>query len=290
MLIDLRIKNFITIDEQVIHFDRGLHVFTGETGAGKSVILSALEIVLGGRASPRLIRQGQEQCLIEAQFDLSKLEPRKRSLLPEIVEGDELSISRSFNNKGRGKIYLNGRLSTASQLSEITQLIINICGQGHHMELLKEKYHVEVLDEYGGLTKKASEYKTQYLEWKKLCDKLSDLREKSEAAARRSSELEFIINDLKEAGIGEESKTELETSLNRLASSESLVSLASEAENLISSQSGILEQLGLLSSNINKLIEIDSSQEELLSRSKSINIELSELASDFKLLLGVDIC
>ncbi|MCB0318957.1 MAG: AAA family ATPase, partial [Bdellovibrionales bacterium] len=266
MLVNLHIKNFITISEQTISFDSGLHVFTGETGAGKSVILSALEVVLGGRASPKLIRQGKDCCQIQAEFDVSDLDKEKRDSFPEFIEDSELIISRSFNLNGRGKIFINGNLATSKQLSEVTEKLINICGQGHQVELLKERLHVNLLDEFGGIKKKTQEYQSLFFKWKNLVAEYENLQKKSQEATKRSLELEYIIQDLKSAGIGQESKEDLEQNLKKIGSSEHLMKYAGLAEELFVSESGISEQIASFILQITKLSEIDKSQQDLLQR------------------------
>jgi DNA repair protein RecN (Recombination protein N) len=147
MLTELTISNFAIIERQSISFHTGFNVISGETGAGKSIILNALEFILGGKGSPSLIRTGAESLEVQALFDLTVLPDQVRSELPEIVgEGDELVVSRLLPREGRGKVLINGRLGTVALLEEIVRKLVNICSQHHQTKLLDPRYHLDLLD------------------------------------------------------------------------------------------------------------------------------------------------
>lgn len=145
MLRELHIRNYAIIEEQLVSFGEGLNVITGETGAGKSIVLDALQLLFGGRASADSIRDGADELEISATFAV----PQARvELLPDIARSEELSVARSFARSGRGKVYINGKLATVSLLEEVMRLLVDLCGQSAQVRLLEPKFHLELIDLY----------------------------------------------------------------------------------------------------------------------------------------------
>jgi DNA repair protein RecN (Recombination protein N) len=156
MLQVLRIKNFAIIDELEMNFSKGFNVITGETGAGKSIILSAVHLLLGDKATDELIRSSEEEASIEALFDVS----RHKKVLEKIKERDPKAqnesedafvIRRVLSRSGRGKVFVNGHLATLGMLSEIGEELLSIYGQHEHQSLQRIETHIDILDEFGEL-------------------------------------------------------------------------------------------------------------------------------------------
>jgi DNA repair protein RecN (Recombination protein N) len=129
MLTELEISNFAIIDELSVSFGPGLNVITGESGVGKSVILQAIELMLGSRPKKQLLREGADSWEVQALFDLSSMPKKALADLPDIAQVEELSVARSMNSAGKGRVHINGRLSSAAMLEEVASRLINICGQ-----------------------------------------------------------------------------------------------------------------------------------------------------------------
>ncbi|HEY4708101.1 MAG TPA: AAA family ATPase, partial [Thermodesulfobacteriota bacterium] len=154
MLLELSIKDFAIIESLSIAFGPGLNIFTGETGAGKSIILDAIALILGDRASNEIIREGREEAQVQALFDISGLRKTIDGALTEagIEPAAELIIKRVVQRAGRNRIYINGSLATLVTLTEIGRRLLDIYGQSEHTSLTRPEEHIEVLDSFGGFS------------------------------------------------------------------------------------------------------------------------------------------
>src|SRR5690349_7777786 len=152
VLLELRVKNFVLIDQLDLHLEKGFNVLTGETGAGKSIVIGALGLVLGERAAPDLVRPGAEEAEVEALFDVSQ-SPRTRARIAEagLDAGDEVVLRRVVSASGRSRAYLNGRLCTASQLAELASQLVDISSQHESVSLTDPATHLLHLDAFARL-------------------------------------------------------------------------------------------------------------------------------------------
>jgi len=189
MLRELRIKNFAVIDEVALDLGPGLNVLTGETGAGKTIVLNALGLISGGRVSSDIIRQGEDEASVEALF--GALVEVRRSKLREGGYGneDELVIKRVVSRSGKNRIYLNGSLCPLGFLSEMGGCLIHIYGQHEHQALLNPETHLKLLDSYGGLEGKSDEMKEWY---RSLSLAWDSLKQAKEILERRKREEELL--------------------------------------------------------------------------------------------------
>src|SRR5215469_2419235 len=155
MLRELRIKNFAVIDEAALELGPGLNVLTGETGAGKSIILNALEIVSGDRVTSDLIRHGEDEATVEALFEEVPEAVKEKLREASFAVDDELVIKRIVSRSGRNRIYVGGGLCPLSLLSDISSSMVHIYGQHEHHTLLKPETHLGLLDAFGGISAEA---------------------------------------------------------------------------------------------------------------------------------------
>jgi len=293
MLRELHIKNFVIIEDEQISFSSGLNVISGETGSGKSMLLQAIELILGGRPHGQYVRAGTEGWEIEALFDLSVLDARSRELLPSCVEqAEELLLMRSMNSAGRGKIYINGRLGTVSLLEEIAAGLVNICGQGQHVRLLDARYHLELLDGFAENEALLMEYSKAYNDWQTLNQRLLEITKKEQYAAVRRVEIETILSELTKVEIRAGIRTELEEKVKKMANAEEILQLSAQIEQLLNGEHAIYAQFAaldravmnvaklennigsiseLLASSVNSLQDFEQSYNQYLS-----NIEIDE--------------
>jgi len=205
MLNEICIKNFVLIKETRIQFGKGLNIITGETGAGKSVIIGALNLILGERADVDLIRQGEEQAVIEAIF--SFLPPRLIKYLTNDLgielENSELILRRQLLKSGKSRCFANGIMIPLNILKNIGQALVDIHGQHQHQVLLHVKQHQQFLDNYGHLLKTKEVYRQKfyrYLEEQKRLEKL----EKEWRESKEKQELrEFQLREIKQAKLKE---------------------------------------------------------------------------------------
>src|SRR6266568_2168016 len=178
MLTDLNIKNFAIIDNLHVTFQAGLNVLTGETGAGKSIIIDAVNLVLGGRASADLIRTGAEEAAVEAIFDLSDRPELLAELAAQGVDCDgELLVKRTIARSGKNRVFLNGGLATLAVLADAARRLINIYGQHESQTLLRPENHLELLDGCGGLAEVRNAYVLLFADYQSTRQSLRQLEE-----------------------------------------------------------------------------------------------------------------
>ncbi|MBX7138831.1 MAG: DNA repair protein RecN [Oligoflexia bacterium] len=282
MLLELKISNFALIEEQSIAFGAGLNVISGETGSGKSIVLQALELVLGARPKTQYLRAGAKEWRVEALFDLSATAPKIRAQFPEFLEGNELAVLRTMNAEGRGKVYLNGRVATLAMLEETVGRLINICRQGHQGRLIDPRYHLELIDEFSGNQELLAEYGSRYQSWSALAVQLAEFEERAARAARRQSELEFLIEELSAVKPRAGLRDELEQKLKGLANSEAVQEKAAQLISSFEEEGGILACLSQVEHAGHDLARIAPQAAELAERLGTLSAEAEALTDEIK--------
>ena len=246
MLSELRIENFAIIDQLEIIFQPGLIVFTGETGAGKSIIIDAVELLLGGRADPTMIRSGAERALIEARFDIPEdadLTIQGILLREDLLDDkDTLYIGREVRAEGRNTARLNGRVVNLGLLKEIGELLVDLHGQSEHLSLLRVKQHLALLDRYAGNQTQKQNYSKDFHALSSVKNELKRLRQSESEAARHLDILDYQINEISSAKLEHDEEDLLITERNRLANAENLTSAAQQA--LVKLEDGTSPSLG----------------------------------------------
>src|SRR5665648_760987 len=204
MLFQLNIKNMALIKELNIEFEEGLNVLTGETGAGKSIIIEAIDLILGGSTATDLIRDGEDRLVVEGLF---LLVPQEKELISnlnldaEIVDGEEdLLIRREINKKGRNKCWINQRLINLSTLQEIGKFLVDLHGQHNHQSLLDSSKHIDLMDNLGGdkIIKYRKELADNYRMWREKSKKLFQLIKDGEENSKRIDFLKFQLEEIRE--------------------------------------------------------------------------------------------
>jgi len=247
MLIELRIENFAIIDQLQISFDQGLVVFTGETGAGKSIILDALEAVLGGRTEATNIRTGANVAQIEATF---RLEPIVRDPVNALLEADDLLddpeiivLSREIRREGRNTARINGYMVTASFQREIGSFLVDIHGQSEHLSLLHVRNHRLLLDNFAGVGTLIDDYRHVFEQFQAVSQERRRLILEERDVARRMEMLEYQVQEIEAAKLKPGDEEELRKDRTRLANAESLAKRSQDALMLI--EDGMLEVPGI---------------------------------------------
>jgi DNA repair protein RecN (Recombination protein N) len=260
MLSELTINNFAIIDRQSLSFHPKFNVISGETGAGKSIILNALEFILGGKGSTSLIRAGADQMEVQALFDLTEVAPAIRAELPEIVgDDDEIVVSRTQPREGRGKVLINGRLGTVSLLEEIVRKLVNICSQHHQTKLLDPKYHVELLDGFAENDALRESMREIYQRWHEAKQKLARLQREEAQGSERRDELRIVVEELEaipELRAGR--RQQLENEIKRIGNAEKLLQAGQRALHLLSGEDGLAVNLREISSALSDMQRLDS--------------------------------
>jgi DNA repair protein RecN (Recombination protein N) len=219
MLLCLRIRDLAVIERVEIELEPGYTALTGETGAGKSILVDALTLALGGRASSELIRTGAESAEVEALFDLAGAEAAKRLLLDrELLAADEteLVIRRSVSRAGKNRVWINGRLESTARLFELGRALVDIYGQHDYQTLLQPDRHRSLLDGYGGLAAPVEEYRQAYEDWRRLAAEREALNLDEEARREREELLRFRAREIEAAGLEPGEDEELRRERERL--------------------------------------------------------------------------
>jgi len=244
MLSHLIVNNFALIERLELGFGPGFNVLTGETGAGKSIIVGAVNLILGGRASADLIRDGSDEAEVQAVF---KLPPGEGVIqLPDGIkspDGEEVLIRRVISRSGRNRVYINGVLSTLAQLTRLGQELVNVSGQHENQRLLDPEVQLLMLDQYGGLVKARAQMAAAHQEFIEAKDRVSVLRRKINAAREKADLYEFQVKEIEAAHLipGEDQELEQERILIRNA--EKIYSAIRESYEQLYERSGAVTEI-----------------------------------------------
>ncbi len=289
MLQYVRIKNLALLDEVRLEFNSGFTAVTGETGAGKSVLLGALSLLAGARTDKSLIRQGQEQLEIEAalffeQSNLIDVWLEAAGLTP--CEDGVLLLYRSIHRSKMPRVQINGSLATLTQLQALGESWIDFHGPGEPQKLFQEKRQLEMLDAFADQLEAVDQYAADYRAWREALKEMDAL-----AGSERldGDELEFVRQQMARidaADVSEASIQALERDYSRMAGAQELTSIASEcAEGLVGEQ-GVSEQLMAVVGRMEAMTELDPDTAILLDRVRSLQIELQDLGAEVERMAG----
>lgn len=270
MLTELRIRDLAIIDELDLTFEPGFNVLTGETGAGKSIIIDAVNLLLGDRASADVVRAGAERTEIEGTYQLrAAASARLAPILAEHgLEGDspdELVLAREVRANGRSIARVNGRAVTTALLGEIGGRLVDVHGQGEHLSLLHEREHLGLLDRYAGLNGQAAELAELVRRVRAVRRELEGLRQNERERARRIDLLTYQMEEIGAAALQPGEEEALEVERKRLANAEQLAALSSEAVALLAGgddpaegeRLGAVDALGAAEQALTRLARID---------------------------------
>jgi len=270
MLQELSIRNFAIIDDLHIHFSDGLTVLSGETGAGKSVIINAVNLLLGTRASAGLIRSGAETAELEALFVFSP-DSHMGAILADhgYDAADSLLVRRIISRNERHRIYINDRLATIQLLNTLTENLASISGQHAHQGLLKEDQQLLILDQFGGIIPLRSEVYACYHEILPAIGKLTELNLKKSRQDEHIELLKFQKKEISDAAVVPDEDKSLEQEKIRLKNSETLYQVVFDGiEALYSGQGAVIEHLATVKKQLDKASQLDP---ELLPAAKGMN-------------------
>lgn len=289
MLSEINIHNFAIIENLQLSFDHGLVVFTGETGAGKSIILDALDMVLGGKADQSMIRSGADRALIECVFDIDENNNELIDLLnaEELLEdGPQVILSREIRLEGRSTARVNGRAVSNSYLKEVGQYLVDIHGQTEHLSIFNPKTHIELLDRYADLGDIAQEYSAAFQNYSKVNKELSTIKNTLSNAEERADLLRFQIDEIEQAKLRAGEDGDLKQERDRLANAESLSENARKALQILDQgdyeNPSLSDQLGVVSGLLNTLAKLDPSNNELAEKSEGLADEIADMIIDLR--------
>lgn len=281
MLKELRIKNYAIIDELNIEFKPGLNILTGETGAGKSIIIESLGLILGERASDEMIRSGEDSAQIEAVFDISKMKRIKETLLESGIEqeDEELIIRRQVSRSGKNRSYVNGNIINLSGLKNIGDMLVDIHGQHEHQTLLHPENHCAVLDSFGDTEQLKDKCREGYQNFKNLQREMDDLINKERERIQRIDLLTFQREEIDKAELKPGEDGELKKEKNLLQNAEKLHQKATEAYDILYSSDGaVTEKLNAVITDISEINKIDSTMERVLENGRGVLFQVEDIA------------
>ena len=281
MLKQLHIKNFTLIDQLDICFDGGFSVITGETGAGKSIILGALGLLLGQRADSKAIKSGRDRCVIEAHFDLS------RYGLESFFEANDLDydasdtiLRRELSSNGKSRAFVNDTPVALSTLKEIGSQLVDIHSQHQNLLLNKEDFQLSVVDIIADNGKERERYSKAYERYKALGKELEAAREALRLHRENEDFIRFQHHELEEAHLVEGEQEELEQEYGILSHAEEIKSALYEADSMLSGDGGIVERLKSTLTSVDSVTKVYPAIADDAQRIESCFIELKDIADD----------
>jgi DNA repair protein RecN (Recombination protein N) len=297
LLLELSVKNLGIIESIDWSLGRGLNVITGETGAGKSLIIDAVETLLEGKVGEEVIRHGSNEAQIEGIFALPESEHLKqlRELLDENglkSDDDNLVISCESKRHGRGIVRVNGRATTRTILRQIGRLLIDIHGQSQHLSLLDTRYHLDFLDAYGHTMELRGSFNAKVAELHKLEQELKVLVDAEKDAARRQEFLSFQLDEIRKAELRPGEEEELEKERTLLSSAEKLKAMSYEAyqalgrEDASRGSAPALDKLNEALAVMKKLVELDPALSQQLSSLEDAVYRVEETAREISAYSG----
>jgi DNA repair protein RecN (Recombination protein N) len=282
MLKHLYIKNFTLIDELDIELYKGFSVITGETGAGKSIILGALGLLLGQRADSKAIKQGADKCVIEAYFDLSRYGMTDFFEEYEIeYDATDCIVRRELTASGKSRAFINDTPVQLSLLKELGDRLVDIHSQHQNLLLNKQDFQLNVVDIIAGDEKEQQLYQQAYTLYHATDKELSALKESIEQNRQNVDFLQFQLDELTQANLAEGEQEELEQKSETMSHSEEIKSALYEADNALSAdQTGVVESLRTALSAIRQIEKVLPDASELVERMDSSYIELKDIAQE----------
>jgi DNA repair protein RecN (Recombination protein N) len=284
VLVSLAVRDFVLIDGLTLELGEGLNVLSGETGAGKSILVDALSLVLGGRARPEVVRTGRDAAEVEALFDLRKAPAARQrliesGLLDEGDAGDELVVRRSVGAAGRSRAWINGRLVTAAQLGALTRGLCDVSSQHESQTLCDPSTHADLLDAYANLGDKRRALSDEVSALLEVQKEIAAVRARADALRAREDFLRFQLTEIDELDPKPGEEKELEATRTRLRHADRLATATKRAaDRLEQGDDTILDALRRVSADVSLAAELDESLGVQLRALQSASAELFEVA------------
>ncbi|MCI0660199.1 MAG: DNA repair protein RecN [Acidobacteria bacterium] len=277
----MNIVNFAVIDRLQVEFRPGLNVLSGETGSGKSIIIDALGLLLGERASSDFIRTGEDRALVEGVFEVEGNLPLLDSLAESGIDVSEpeILIRRELVANGRGRIFINNQVGNTGLLKTIQPHLIDIHGQGDQQSLLSPDVHLNLFDSFVGASKNRLRVSQAYDNLQKIAKELEQLRQSESERLQALDMIAFQISEIEQANIVENEDAELEVERSLLANAEKLAELSGDAyKNIYDDERSILSMLAVVQKRLNDLVEVDNRFSPYLEQMDTVKHILNDVA------------
>ncbi len=280
MLKTLTIKNIALIDSVQIDFTNGLNVLSGETGAGKSVIIESLNFVLGAKSDKSYIRSGENECFAKAEFDISENSAVKSVLNEFDIEFDDsLILSRKLTVDGKNTVKINGESATVGMLKRLTTHLVDVHGQSEHFYLLKSSNQLSLLDKFCGdeVFALKKDIETKYTQYKCICSSLDDLGGDESQRLVRLDILNYQINEIERCDLKDGEEDELKEIKEKLLHQEKILNALSVIKGVIKDEGGVSDVFGNAARAISSIANIDATYQALNERIDAVYAELDDI-------------
>ena len=286
MLKHLYIKNFTLIDELDIELHKGFSVITGETGAGKSIILGAIGLLLGQRADSKALKQGADRCIIEAHFDLSRYDMQPFFDDNDIeFDADDTIIRRELTAAGKSRAFINDTPASLAMLKELGEQLVDIHSQHQNLLLNKQDFQLSVVDIIAQNQNLLDDYQQSYNQLQTVNSQLQTLKDDIERNRQQQDFLQFQYEELESARLTEGEQEELEQQSDLLTHAEDIKTALYEADQALGSEQGAVSQLKQAVNALGSISRVLPKSDELADRLNSCHIELKDISEDISRLL-----
>ena len=289
MLETISVKNIALIDELSLDFNAHLNVLSGETGAGKSILIGALSFLLGGKVTADIIRTGTAEAAVSGTFYLANTHPEAAAWLNERgiePENNRILLRRTLKENGRGSIWIQDAQVSRSELEEFTSFLVDIHGQHDHQSLFKTAEHRRFLDSYAGILDEVREFSVLYTRLAEIKAKLETIRRSEKERTERTDYLAFVIDEIDNARLQPEEDETLEAEETKLCQYEKLYEQADALQNLCTQEQGIVPQLKRLQHISESVAAIDPTVHEYAERIENAYYEMQDIGEFFSSYLS----
>jgi DNA repair protein RecN (Recombination protein N) len=282
MLLQLNIQNYAIIDEIEINFSEKLNTITGETGAGKSILMGALNLILGERADSSVLMRTDKKCFVEGYFSVNNKEEVKKFLKENDLDNEnELVLRREIAANGKSRAFINDTPATLQQLKALASLLVDLHQQFDTLELGDSDFQREVLDALANNGDKLSSYKNLYHKWQQSSKELQQLQQQKSNFNKELDYFQFLFDELNEASFKENELEELDNELRLLSNAESIKTTLSKAYfDLKESEQPVLQTLKQIINQLNGYASYHTDISSIVERLQSTQIELQDIAGE----------
>ncbi len=288
MLKNLTVKNFAIIEDLSVEFEKGLNVITGETGSGKSILITALGVALGNKFSKDMLREGEDKSILTVTFDISENKRLKKYLIDKGIDDDILFFQREITKDGKQKLKINGMVLPYSIYREIGEVLVDIHGQHEPQSLLDKNKHLELLDRFIGddFLLKRDEFNKKLTRYKEITNEIEEILTKKEERERRRDYLTFVINEIEKENISEEEEKELLSKREILKNVSKLKETYNEIfQNLegFDENEGAVDKITKSIKKLENIETIDKLSSKFKNELSEIEIKISEILNQIKI-------
>lgn len=281
MLSSIEIKNYAIIEHLFIEWKDGMSVITGETGAGKSILIGALQLVLGGRSDVKAVREGTQKCIVEARFNLDQKTLDIISEKCDIDVQNPLELRREISANGKSRSLINESLISASLLQDISNTMISIFQQFDLLDIVDAEHQLQIIDEYSGNRELLDEYKMEFKAWKQELQNLKNLETDRLTSLKEQEFILFQHNELSTLTISESEFQDLEEFIKAASKSEEIIQNSSQVAMIFSQDNGVIDKLTECTQLL-KSIHIHKQVHEILERLEPLRMELREIGNELQ--------